>query len=370
MIDDDALSRAVAGGIITADQAEKLKALTGQPPVAASAAPLPDVDPDDERQRFVTGFADIFVTIGIALFVGALTEFSRSFGGGAIAWAGIGITAWLLAEYFTRRRRMALPSLVLLGLFAVSSLFGLMMIAFDILKLGFGYDSDPEMADTFAALWQGGPTRSAAFAIAGFLTVMLVALHYWRFRVPATIAAGVGALVLALAAFIQAVFPTAGSVHQGALFGAGLGVFALAMRYDASDIRRVTRRTDIAFWLHLLAAPLIVHTLLSLFLPDTGKMPTAGTAVLVLIVFAVLSLVAVIVDRRALLVSGLIYAGFAFGTLIHVYGQANMAIPITLLVLGAFILLLSAGWQPLRAVLLKPLPAAIRAKLPVRAVSA
>ena len=41
----------------------------------------------------------------------------------------------------------------------------------------------------------------------------------------------------------------------------GLAVFALAMRFDLSDPKRQTRRTDIAFWLHMLAAPLIVHPL-------------------------------------------------------------------------------------------------------------
>ena len=40
----------------------------------------------------------------------------------------------------------------------------------------------------------------------------------------------------------------------------GLAIFATAMKFDMSDRNRVTQRTDIAFWLHLLAAPLIVHS--------------------------------------------------------------------------------------------------------------
>ena len=37
----------------------------------------------------------------------------------------------------------------------------------------------------------------------------------------------------------------------------GIGVFLFAMRWDSSDPARVTRRSDVAFWLHLLAAPMI-----------------------------------------------------------------------------------------------------------------
>jgi hypothetical protein len=44
----------------------------------------------------------------------------------------------------------------------------------------------------------------------------------------------------------------------------GVGVFLYAMRWDSSDPARVTRRSDVAFWLHLLAAPMIVHPVFTL----------------------------------------------------------------------------------------------------------
>ena len=43
------------------------------------------------------------------------------------------------------------------------------------------------------------------------------------------------------------------------VFVLGLGVFAFAMWWDMSDRERRTRRSDVAFWLHLAAAPLIAH---------------------------------------------------------------------------------------------------------------
>ena len=109
-----------------------------------------------------------------------------------------------------------------------------------------------------------------------------------------------------------------------------------------------------------------MHPLLAGLVGRTGAGLTAAAAVGVLWVFVLLGLLAVVIDRRAILVSGLIYAGLAFGTLLHTAGLAGDAhlIPAVLLALGAFILLLSAGWQPLRRAILRRLPLAIAARLP------
>ena len=81
-----------------------------------------------------------------------------------------------------------------------------------------------------------------------------------------------------------------------------------------------------------------------------------GTAVAIIAVFLALSFVAVMIDRRAMLVSGLSYAGVAFWVLIRQAGLSDMTTPLTLLALGAFVLLLSAGWRPLRAGILGVVP--------------
>ena len=134
------------------------------------------------------------------------------------------------------------------------------------------------------------------------------------------------------------------------------------MRFDLSDPARQTRRTDIAFWLHMLAAPMIVHPLVS-GLVDGGNLDTVS-ALSVLAVFCGLALVALVVDRRAILVAGLSYAGIAFGTLATNAGLTSGTVPLTLLVLGALVLLLSAGWHVLRRALLALLPAALVRRLP------
>ena len=147
------------------------------------------------------------------------------------------------------------------------------------------------------------------------------------------------------------------------LLTCGFAIFAAAMRFDMSDPLRLTRRTDIAFWLHLLAAPLIVHPIVAGFLGGRA-MVDPSRALLVLAVFFALAAVAVLIDRRAILVSGLTYAGIAFGTLIRQAGLADRTVPATLLALGAFVLLLSAGWRPLRATILMALPTDLARRLP------
>ena len=81
--------------------------------------------------------------------------------------------------------------------------------------------------------------------------------HWFRFHVPITIAAGCAALrsrsVACGRARLSGLLTTRSSV---VLLPLGLIIFAVAMRFDMSDRARQTRRTDIAFWLHLLAAPL------------------------------------------------------------------------------------------------------------------
>jgi hypothetical protein len=278
-------------------------------------------------------------------------------------WIAVAVTAWLLAEFFTRRRRMALPSIVLLIVFAWAA------FAASVIFLGPGAMPYNSSQSTWA-LFALGVIQPAMLAGAAFLTVLLTALHYWRFRVPITIAAGCGALLLTVIGLASGLFPQLPrGAHSALILACGLAIFGLAMRFDMTDPERLTRRTDIAFWLHLLAAPLIVHSVTRGLVTDASKLDP-GTAVAIIAVFLALSFVAVLIDRRAMLVSGLAYAGIAFWTLIRQVGLSDMTTPLTVLVLGTFVLLLSAGWRPLRAGILRTVPPALARRLPQASVSA
>jgi hypothetical protein len=359
MISERVLALAVERGLIAEGQAMALRSL------AREVEPPPSPEPDDpERFRFVTGFADIFVTIGLALFLGSLTYFVGSSSTPAVSFLVLAAAAWGLAEFFTRRRRMALPSIVLLLVFVCSAFVALAIL------LGSGQSS------SLLALWGWGWGRSlglgklpgageaAGVAIAAFVTTGLAALHYWRFRVPITVAAGVSALSMALVTVLSVLAPElVGRMSTGLILVIGLAIFTLAMRFDLSDPHRETRRTDIAFWLHLLAAPMIVHTVFQgLGVARHGL--GGASALLVLVVFAGLAFVAILVDRRALLVSGLLYAGWAFASIFQTIGLRDVNFPLTILALGAFVLGLSAGWMRLRAAVIGRLPSSWARVLP------
>ena len=362
MISQRALDAALARGILGADQAAGLRAIEAE--VAGALPPEATPEPaDDEALRFVTGFADIFVTIGLALFLGALAAIMDVRTGSTPMFAGLAVSSWLLAEFFTGRRRMALPSIVLLVVF-VGATFVLSLQVFTSLL--------PPGPAPSARFWFVPTTAPAPLAVAAILATAMAAMHYVRFRVPITIAAGAGSLCVLALATAASLDPDLGALTLDlVLLACGVGVFALAMRFDVSDPERLTRRTDIAFWLHLLAAPLIVHTLLNGVLHGLGDRLTTGAAVGILWVFLLLGAVALVIDRRALLVSGLVYAGVAFGSLARTLGFASpgLLLPCVLLALGAFVLLVSAGWQPLRRAILRRLPLPIARRLPHPLVS-
>src|SRR3546814_13051814 len=86
--------------------------------------------------------------------------------------------------------------------------------------------------------------------------------------VPITVAAGTAALAataVALILSLTGVPRDSQTLVMALVLVAGLGVFALAMWWDRSDRVRQTRRSDVAFRLHLLAAPQLAHPIF--FLP-------------------------------------------------------------------------------------------------------
>src|SRR3546814_6267404 len=72
---------------------------------------------DEEDFRRITGFNDICVSMAEVILRGAVAWVGESIYK-ALAGAFVAASAWFLAEYFTRKRRMALPSIVLMLAFA------------------------------------------------------------------------------------------------------------------------------------------------------------------------------------------------------------------------------------------------------------
>jgi len=308
---------------------------------------------DEEHFRLITGFNDIFVSIAAVILLVAVAWIGESIHN-ALAGAFVAASSWFLAEYFTRKRRMALPSIVLMLAFAggvAATMVGFLVAHGEAL-----FGRSP--GETLGALLAG----SIALVTAGATW-----LHWRRFMVPITVAAGTAALAATAVALILSL--TGVPQHSQTLvmtlvLVAGLGVFALAMWWDRSDRTRQTRRSDVAFWLHLLAAPMIAHPIFHLLGVTQGDNISSGAAVMVVAIYVLFGLIALAIDRRALLVSALAYVLFALTQLFQTFGAVELNVALTAFVIGSALLLLSAFWQNARAAVVGMLPANLASQLP------
>lgn len=353
MYSESDLAQAVEAGVLTPEAAEAFRNHI------AAGRQSPAVD--EEHFRLLTGFNDIFVAIAATLilvatgWIGAyigreLAGMAIGFDEGprqigiAIAAGGfaVAITSWLLAEFFTRRRRMALPSILLLlgfvGGFGVG-LSGVLAANAPWLAEQFGIS----MEDRIGLERLGGSLA----AIVGVVSAIAAWVHWKRFMVPITVAAGALAVVGVAISLTMAFIPDVRESLNPLLLVAGLLVFAFAMRWDMSDRERRTRRSDVAFWLHLAAAPLIAHPVFHMLGVFDGNIGVP-MALLVIALYIGFALVALAVDRRALLVSSLIYVLWAMYALFEQTRAVELSAALTGLVIGSALLMLSAFWHPMR----------------------
>ncbi|GAA3907229.1 hypothetical protein GCM10022276_27110 [Sphingomonas limnosediminicola] len=361
MYSQQELDDAIAAGAISAKDADALRAYIEQQ--------RSTVIPDEEQFRLLTGFNDIFVSIAAAILLFAVGWIGQSAGqstGLLITDHGemgpsflgplfVAATAWPLALFFTARRRMALPSILLLlafvgGVLATSG-FALVQI------LG---------AERF-----NGPNDLNGAIVAGLSAAIAAGaawLHWRRFHVPITVAAGAAAVAgIFLALVVGIVQPgnteSAKNLILGFVLLLGIGMFLFAMWWDASDRARLTRRSDVAFWLHLLAAPMIAHPIFTLMGVTSGSVGT-GEALIVVGLYVLFGLTALAVDRRALLVSALAYVLYALTELFKQFGAVELNVALTALVIGSALLMLSAFWHQARRVIVTRLPANLQDRLP------
>ncbi len=342
MIDRADLKAAVGAGMLSEAQAASLASLADSRRGARE-----NLAPGDEPFELFRGFNEIFIVVGLAIlttgwlaFVGisAASEITNP-QQTALFYGPIGgVILWLLSEYFIRRRRMVAPAIALSLLFAGNAVLSLVL-----------YFSEPFMVaqSTFDSL-------PIPFA----LSTAVLAVYWWRFRVPFAMA------MIAVALFIVAILTAA--TYQGnpqsfadlfLLSAAGpfawitlvLGVlvFAAAMVFDMSDPHRVTRRSANGFWLHVVAAPALINTV-ALTLLDAQS--SAANLVLFFIL-CLFSVVAIIIDRRSFLIAGIGYIVVLTATVFDGGGMAK-----TILGLGVILLALGAFWETVRARILQAMP--------------
>lgn len=366
------LNDAAVEGIISHEQADKLFAHMRFRGVVAGdvAAALPAGSPgddlsrprdgeagnpleDSETPRFIRGFHDVLITIGIVVALVGLWGIWSYF---AALPAII-----LLAEILVRRQRLALPAVVL-------TLAYLQLIAVVMSTVVGSFGDDLPSVSTVLLFMAPFP--------------ILLAVFYWRYRVPLALSAlffSIACLLLAAVFFGLAkatgavdVVTTYRTVSSMIFLVVASGVFAVAMRFDLADPRRLTRRSDVAFWLHLGAAPALLYAMLSfVFLDDMnglsalGSGPGFGDAIAVVLIVALFMAIGLIIDRRAFVTSGLLSLGLAVYSIFKTIGMPLQGYFFgTLVLVGLVVLVVGVGWPIFRRAAFTLLPAPLKTRLP------
>ncbi|WP_150611343.1 hypothetical protein [Pandoraea terrigena] len=324
------------------------------PQSAVPDMPLPPSQPqqriDDEPMRLITSFNDVFVVVASALLVFGTVWLTHSLPPWLTAWVCAALF-WGLSEMFVRRRRMALPALVYcFGFIAAFASVGFIGIQAAAPGFGLGEHAPPD-AEGLTLRTHVLLSLFASYAGIGVGTVL-----YWRrFRVPVTLAMGIGGAVFLTWLFVVILGHNLVGAMSVVSIVAGLAIFVWALRWDARDPQRTTVRSDVAFWLHLLAACMVTHPIFWALMPDHSVAAIAF--------FLLLTAISLAIDRRALMMSSLLYVMTAMLNLL-VTSEDTRALAVVAIVVGGALLLLSAFWHPSRAAVLKLVPAGWRARLP------
>jgi hypothetical protein len=325
MLSDGDIKQAVDAGIINEEQALAISHLQRSRETVKSS-----ISSDDEPFEIYRGFNEIFVTAGLTFTLLAL--------GFLTAQVVSNIAAFALAHYYCKQKRMVLPGFLLSIVVAFSPGF----FIFQLGELHAKYDFDRYLYATL---------------LAGVMT----SLFYHLYKVPFALFLAVVSMFIILLKLItgndftfEAMFNITQSPFTALItLGFGVGVFILAMVYDMRDPHRITRFSQTAFWLHLLAGSMVVNNV-------AYSLYNAGGLFIPLLVIwlLVLTVISIIIDRRSFLLASSAY----LLTLLNYgsdYGDGpfySVSFMINVLIVGVFLLILAMKWSSMRVWLMHGLP--------------
>ena len=214
MISKSTLQKAAEKNIITKEQVE---------PLFQFIQDDKEIDSEgnqDKPLKFVRSFGDVFITFGVVLLVLAINMLQLSSYYFILPIVGfIGLAEWLV-----RIRRLVLPGMAIL----------------------------------ISILWfvvQALPSEEHISKLALFVVIITSLLFYLRYNMPFSLLPLTAGLVSLAVAFIG--FDV---LNNPLVFsGFGLIIFVVAFWFDSRDTQRITHLSDNAFWLYLIASPLMVH---------------------------------------------------------------------------------------------------------------
>lgn len=334
-------------------------------------------DKDQENFRLIRSFNDIFVALASLLVFGSAFVLLGSVSEESDVWREISsnislilfviaVSAWVLAEIFTRKRSMALPSILYATVFTsaigLSTVVGTMDISADLAEQ---WIPAMKAIEEFSEGWkQQIPEFQilqkiySSLMVGSLLGMLASGFFWWRFRV------AISVMWTVLSAFFFFLATTAwisdefvGNWINVICLLFGVIVLIYAVYWDRQDVARETHRSDIAFWLHMLAALMLVQAFFNPFFESGVVKVSVVDTVWIVLIYLVLAIVALALNRRAILVAALSYVVIAVGWAFLSIG-VNAAF--SFLILGVLLLCLSVWWTAIRRALFKILPESIQ----------
>lgn len=382
MIDEIDLDAAAAKGLIGEDQAIALRNF------AAEQAAMPLAS--QEKFQLASSLADVTRAIGFALILFCTPMgFMSSIGFQmrrlrsvdtpadwyipAPVFFSVAIWCLLIAGifFFLRRYRHVIRSspatmaaLMVGGTFVLVMTVALIGQFVDVSREIF--QTDAQRLEELSELMRSGSyssareTRMPAFSMAVAVSAFL--FFFWRAtRFPPTLA--FACLMLIFCASVNLPnFSTRGSIVDYTVVNwaaviAAIPVFLLALWFDLTDIRRETWRSQVAFWLHIVAGAVFSRGYFGLASGHSWAqlnffgISSAEGMLAVLLCVVIAFMISLTLDRRAMLMS----LAIPFAASMGVMG---------LVFVGGLLVLASFKWMEWRVKLLARLPAKLVAQLP------
>ena len=306
--------------------------------------------PDEEEFHLFRGFNDVFVALASLLLFSGIAWFNSDWGMLPVCLLII-VVAVALSEYFTLRKRLALASILYALAFSIAAAAGMYWAPWSDLQNAAGGGA---VSSSFAQI----PVFDTLAAL--ICGAVAAGLFWWRYRVPIAVAVGVFFVGAALygAWLLFAPFDNPMEGANVVLFVLGIATFAFAMYWDVRDLDRTSRTSDVAFWLHLVAAPAIAHPVFS-WVQSSGLPADWLEATSVVVCYLCLACVALLVNRRAIMVAATVYLiGAVAWYFEELSGSYNIAI--AMMLIGCLFLAMAAWWSTVRAAIIGRLPNAVR----------
>lgn len=291
---------------------------------------------DEEQFKLITSFNDIFVVVACSLFIISTNWVAYIF----IKYYSFLFTpilAWFLANFFVLKRRMAFPGIIL-SFFFSGGLFTLILSMFIEIKY-----------------FNEKVNIQYSIIVALLVSTLGTYFHWRRFKVPITMAV---LFLSVLGTFFTTIISIWTSFQDHILIIfilSGILTFTFAIYWDQRDLTRTSYKSDTAFWLHIASAPLIINPLFTLIGVNNERIDII-LILMVLILFLLFAIISLIIDRRAFMLSSLIYVVYALSTYFNSYGEGNLGIAMSGIIVGLSLVFLSVFWNSVRVTLIKNIP--------------